>query len=545
MTRCPICGATAFTFQNVLWPELCDAWRLSAVEIEYINRQQGFACKACGNNLRSMALAKAILCHWNDYESLAEAVVKDCYRSLRVLEINRAGNLTPFLARLPGHQLIEYPDGDMMNLAFPSASFDLIVHSDTLEHVPDPHKGLLEINRVLSKGGACIYTVPIIVGRMTRSRDELPDSYHGHPSHPVSDYKVITEFGADAWTLAMEAGFESCRIHSIQYPAAIAIEALKKSHFDTAVGAVNTKHDDSVWTEDEKPCVEVVRVGELPDDFDPIEYVLLNPDLDAPGVDPIKHYLVHGHGEKRIYKRQFNPLLPLKLSPYNFDGLHSWHNHDFMLEPDFLRAYNRGIQAAGKDYQWYWRVHIGLWVAQTCVGVEGDFVECGVNRGFMSSAIMELLDWDATGKTFYLLDTFSGLDERFVSDIEIQSGVLERNKNDLASEFYTSSLDSVRANFSQWANTKIVVGSIPETLDAIILEKIAFLHLDLNCSPPEVATLERLWDKIKVGGMVLLDDYAYRGFHTQKVGIDNWAANMQVHVASLPTGQGLIVKTCK
>ncbi len=77
MTRCPVCGGTAFTSQNVLWLELCEAWSLSALEIEYINRQQGFACKGCGNNLRSMAMAKAILCHWNDRESLALAVAKD------------------------------------------------------------------------------------------------------------------------------------------------------------------------------------------------------------------------------------------------------------------------------------------------------------------------------------------------------------------------------------------------------------------------------------------------------------------------------------
>lgn len=543
MNHCPVCGGSEFDYQEVLWPELCQQWEISAEEIAYINRQQGLACSNCGNNLRSMVLAKAILSHWNEPDTLAQAVAKARYSNFRILEINPAGNLSPWLAKLSGHQLIEYPQGDMMNLAFGTNSFDLVVHSDTLEHVPDPLRGLRETNRVLCDEGACIFTIPTIVGRMTRNREGLPDSFHGDPKHPVPDFKVVTEFGADAWTIVMEAGFESCRIHSIEYPAGIAIEAVKKcraSHQDSGNDESSRRHE---VPDNLNPLQDFKKSEILPDDFNPEEYLSLHADLRHARVDPAEHYLAHGRREGRIYRLQANRLLPINQTPYDFDGLRSVHNHDFMLDPEFLRAYERGIQASGSDYRWYWRVHIGLWAAQSCLGVEGDYVECGVNRGFMSSAIMELLDWDLTGKIFYLLDTFSGLDERYVSDVEIRAGVLERNKDDLASDFYTSSLDSVRANFSQWANTKIVVGSIPETLEGIISEKIAFLHLDLNCSPPEVATLEWLWHKISIGGMVLLDDYAYRGFQTQKLGIDQWAAESLVYVASLPTGQGLIVKT--
>jgi hypothetical protein len=43
--------------------------------------------------------------------------------------------------------------------------------------------------------------------------------------------------------------------------------------------------------------------------------------------------------------------------------------------------------------------------------------------------------------------------------------------------------------------------------------------------------------------VILLDDYAYAGYHPQKVGMDAWAANCNVAIASLPSGQGLIIKT--
>ncbi|MFO1082638.1 MAG: hypothetical protein U1E23_18685 [Reyranellaceae bacterium] len=58
----------------------------------------------------------------------------------------------------------------------------------------------------------------------------------------------------------------------------------------------------------------------------------------------------------------------------------------------FKQAYARGVQAAGRDYRWQWRVHIGLWAARHAAHPPGDFVECGVNRGFLSSSIMQMLD---------------------------------------------------------------------------------------------------------------------------------------------------------
>ena len=71
---------------------------------------------------------------------------------------------------------------------------------------------------------------------------------------------------------------------------------------------------------------------------------------------------------------------------------------------------------------------------------------------------------------------------------------------------------------------------------------IAFLHLDLNCSLPEVAAAEALWDRISPGGIILLDDYAYAGYRSQKLAMDRFAESRKVSILSLPTGQGLIVK---
>lgn len=224
---CACCGGTTFKSHPVLWPELVQEWQLSAAEAAAIDRQQGTVCVQCGSNLRSIALARAVTRFFRFTGTFAEWVRSPDAGRLAVLELNGAGQLTTFLRSLPGHVARSYPDVDLMSLPFPDGSFDLVLHSDTLEHVPAPVKGLGECRRVLRDGGACCYTVPVIVGRLSRSRAGLPPSYHGAPGESKTDYRVETEYGADAWRHVIEAGFAECRIVTADYPSALAFTAVR------------------------------------------------------------------------------------------------------------------------------------------------------------------------------------------------------------------------------------------------------------------------------------------------------------------------------
>ena len=172
-----------------------------------------------------MALAEAIgrcIGHAGPLTGLANTAP---VRDLRVLQINKILGLDAVLAALPRHRLASHPAIDIVALDFPDAAFDLVVHSDTLEHVVAPRHALAECRRVLAPGGFCCFTVPVVVGRMSRSRAGLPTSYHGAPGIELEDFRVHTEFGADVWTYVLEAGFSACELVALEYPGGLAIRA--------------------------------------------------------------------------------------------------------------------------------------------------------------------------------------------------------------------------------------------------------------------------------------------------------------------------------
>jgi hypothetical protein len=230
---------------------------------------------------------------------------------------------------------------------------------------------------------------------------------------------------------------------------------------------------------------------------------------------------------------------------YMQDGLFTLHNHAFRDEARFRAAYRRGVEAShGFDPQLEWRLHVALWAASTSLHVPGYFVECGVNAGFFSSAIMQYLDWNRVGRRYFLIDTFSGPVLTQYSDDEIAHGRLTIAEAAMARGAFVTDIDRVRGNFAEWSSAVIVQGVVPEVLFRLPSGQVAFLHLDMNCAYPERAALEFLWQRLSPGAIVLLDDYAYFGHDRQMRAIDEAARRLGVTVLALPTGQGMIVKQC-
>jgi hypothetical protein len=221
------------------------------------------------------------------------------------------------------------------------------------------------------------------------------------------------------------------------------------------------------------------------------------------------------------------------------DDLVSWHNPEFIEDPAFIRA----VEAGNARHSWdlsrdvRWRYHVILWAARRAARLEGDFVECGVNRGGFSRAVVDYVDFARLDKTFFLMDTFNGLVEAYISPAERARGV---SRETYAK--YGESYDDVREAFLSFPNVVLIRGPIPDTLARVVPAKVAYLSIDMNVVIPEIAAATHFWDRLVSGAVVILDDYGHKPYVEQKHAFDAFAAERDVEVLLLPTGQGLLFK---
>jgi O-methyltransferase len=221
---------------------------------------------------------------------------------------------------------------------------------------------------------------------------------------------------------------------------------------------------------------------------------------------------------------------------YDTDSLTTSNNCDFIKEPRFAKAY--AAAAATKPWEGFslqWRTYIVCWFADMVKGLEGDYVECGVNTGAYSRALVDYIDFNSLNKKIWLLDTYEGLVKELVSEEEIKLGIGRYFGS------YKNVYEQVKETFRNF-NAEIIKGPVPDTLPLCKAEKICYLSIDMNCVEPEIAAAEYFWDKIVPGGVVILDDYGFPPHILQKKAFDEFARKKNVSILTLPTAQGIIIK---
>ena len=222
---------------------------------------------------------------------------------------------------------------------------------------------------------------------------------------------------------------------------------------------------------------------------------------------------------------------------YDTDGLTTSNNADFIRDPKFAKAYAAAVSTnPWEGFTLQWRVYIVCWFADMVKDLNGDFVECGVNTGAYARAVIDYVDFTSLNKTFYLFDTFEGLVDDLVSDEEKKVGI-----DFYMGNHYKNVYQSVRDTFAPF-NTKIIKGAVPATLKEFTGDKACFLSIDMNVVAPEIAAAEFFWDKLVIGGVMILDDYGFPMHINQKIAFDKFAAKYHQQILSLPTGQGIIIK---
>jgi hypothetical protein len=179
-----------------------------------------------------------------------------------------------------------------------------------------------------------------------------------------------------------------------------------------------------------------------------------------------------------------------------------------------------------------WRLHVLCWCAESALRLPGDFVECGVFRGFSTAVAAQYLSFERLDRRWLLFDTFAGIPPEH----------LDQGAPNPASFLDPGLHEHVVQRFHRYPNIRIVRGRVPDSLAGNTPEQIAFLHLDMNSAAAEIGALEALFDRLVPGAFVLLDDYGWMAYRGQKDAEDEFFARKGVKVLELPTGQGLVIK---
>ena len=235
--KCFCCGEICRMYFNpwVINKQTLNDWGSYETAHEYLVRESSF-CGRCGAPFRVRRIAEVFLerlCRRN-HNSINQCLYSGELNGLSILQLNEiggAGSLQETLGKAPnvtttfysrdynfGEVLKGFSNQDMSSLTFESNSFDLVLHSEVLEHVVDFRQAHLEAIRVLKPGGVLIFTVPVqLNNEKTFSRFKLndfgelifhpPKIWHGWAGGPFAilpkraDYLELHSFGADVLSL--------------------------------------------------------------------------------------------------------------------------------------------------------------------------------------------------------------------------------------------------------------------------------------------------------------------------------------------------------
>ena len=129
-------------------------------------------------------------------------------------------------------------------------------------------------------------------------------------------------------------------------------------------------------------------------------------------------------------------------------------NLTFRSDENFMQSFLSSAQD-DKQRSQLWRLHTLIWAAQNVLHLDGDFVECGVHKGFSSEVICKYLGFQDLPRHYYLYDTFSGLSEQTSTEEE-------RNQNSAYTQLDSEAwYREVCEKFSPYGNVHIVRGVVP------------------------------------------------------------------------------------
>ena len=195
------------------------------------------------------------------------------------------------------------------------------------------------------------------------------------------------------------------------------------------------------------------------------------------------------------------------------------------------------------DPGWMIRINKSFYLTKyflSNIEIKGDFLECGVFKGFSSLLLIELekLLNNQINNNYFLIDSFEGLSEILEEDKPKNKDVFRNQQGNLRAD-----IKDVEKRFVEYQNVNILKGWIPKIFNVLDeSNKYKFIHIDVDLYQPTLDTLEYFYDKVVKGGIIITDDYEAPLFPGNKKAWQKFMYAKDLSYFVLPSGQAVIIK---
>lgn len=177
------------------------------------------------------------------------------------------------------------------------------------------------------------------------------------------------------------------------------------------------------------------------------------------------------------------------------------------------------------------------------MGLPGSIVELGVSRGvsfFSFHKFLEIFCPTDTSKKVYGFDSFEGLsnfsekDGLSESDLQNDKKTGGWSAENVEGEIFDLCALANADNILARERSRLIKGRVEETLESFLEStpglRINLLHFDLDLYEPTLFALERLWDLIVPGGIIVFDEYGLPPWGGEATAFDEFCKRRNIRV---------------
>ncbi len=167
--------------------------------------------------------------------------------------------------------------------------------------------------------------------------------------------------------------------------------------------------------------------------------------------------------------------------------------------------------------------------------LSGALIEIGVWRGGSGALIAMQAKSSGINDRIYLCDTFKGVVKAGPHDNKYQGGEHSDTGLNIVNNLIFDKL--------KLTNVAILEGIFPDQTGHLINEnEFRFCHIDVDTYESAKGIIDWIWDRLVVGGIIVFDDYGFRGCVGVTKYVEEQALNDNMLFIHNLNGHGIIIK---